>query len=73
MTNQIITDLVVRPDNSYEIRIDEISVSKGSFFHDMTPSVNPPKEIEDPSHQKPEDWDDRPQIADPESVKPNDW
>lgn len=65
--------LIVRPDNSYEIRIDEISVSKGSFFHDMTPSVNPPKEIEDPSHQKPEDWDDRPQIADPESVKPNDW
>ncbi|XP_069749419.1 calnexin isoform X2 [Narcine bancroftii] len=64
---------VVRPDNSFEILIDERSVSKGSLLQDMTPSVNPPKEIEDPNHQKPEDWDDRPRIPDPESVKPNDW
>ncbi|XP_051877118.1 calnexin isoform X2 [Pristis pectinata] len=65
--------LIVRPDSSFEMLIDEISVSKGSLLQDMTPSVNPPKEIEDPNHQKPEDWDDRLQIPDPESVKPNDW
>ncbi|XP_067852753.1 calnexin [Heptranchias perlo] len=65
--------LIVRPDNSYEILIDESSVSKGSLLQDMTPPVNPPKEIDDPNHQKPEDWDDRRQIPDPESVKPHDW
>ncbi|XP_072914422.1 calmegin [Hemitrygon akajei] len=65
--------LILRPDNSFEMLIDERSVSKGNLLQDMTPSVNPPKEISDPNHQKPEDWDDRPEIADPESVKPNDW
>ncbi|XP_060688680.1 calnexin-like [Hemiscyllium ocellatum] len=65
--------LIVRPDNSFEILIDENSVSRGSLLHDVTPPVNPPKEIDDPNHQKPEDWDDRWQIPDPDSVKPHDW
>ncbi|XP_038630964.1 calnexin-like isoform X2 [Scyliorhinus canicula] len=65
--------LIVRPDSSFEMLIDENSVSKGNLLQDMSPPVNPPKEIDDPSHQKPEDWDDRLQIPDPESVKPHDW
>uniref|UniRef100_UPI00398EBB49 calnexin isoform X2 n=1 Tax=Pristiophorus japonicus TaxID=55135 RepID=UPI00398EBB49 len=65
--------LILRPDNSFEILIDDSSVSKGSLLQDMTPPVNPPKEIDDPNHQKPEDWDDRHRIPDPVSVKPHDW
>ncbi|XP_048460840.1 calnexin isoform X2 [Rhincodon typus] len=65
--------LIVRPDNSFEILIDENSVSKGSLLQDMTPPVNPPNEIDDPNHQKPEDWDDRRRIPNPDSVKPHDW
>jgi len=32
-----------------------------------------PKEIPDPSAQKPEDWEDNPTIPDPEDKKPEDW
>lgn len=39
----------------------------------MTPPVNPPREIEDPNDQKPEDWDERAKIPDPDAVKPDDW
>ncbi|XP_063739590.1 calmegin isoform X1 [Eleginops maclovinus] len=65
--------LVLNPDNSYEMFIDQSSVSRGSLLHDVIPPVNPPKEIDDPSDSKPEDWDERAKIPDPEAVKPEDW
>lgn len=64
---------VLNPDNSYEMFIDQSSVSRGSLLHDVIPPVNPPKEIDDPNDSKPEDWDERAKIPDPEAVKPDDW
>ncbi|XP_066576214.1 calmegin [Amia ocellicauda] len=65
--------LVLSPDNSYEIFVDQSSVSKGNLLADMIPPINPPKEIDDSSDVKPEDWDERQKIPDPEAVKPEDW
>uniref|UniRef100_A0A8C4WXU3 Si:ch211-274f20.2 n=1 Tax=Eptatretus burgeri TaxID=7764 RepID=A0A8C4WXU3_EPTBU len=65
--------LIVRPDNSFEILVDGTSVNTGSLLEDMTPPINPPKEIEDPEDHKPEDWDERPKIPDDDAVKPDDW
>ncbi|KFV64483.1 Calmegin, partial [Dryobates pubescens] len=65
--------LVLKPDDTFEILIDQTVVSKGSLLEDVVPPVNPPKEIEDPSDKKPDDWDERPKIPDPNAVKPDDW
>ncbi|KAF3687200.1 Calnexin Precursor [Channa argus] len=65
--------LVLNPDNSYEMFIDQSSVSRGNLLQDVVPPVNPPKEIDDPNDSKPEDWDERAKIPDPEAVKPEDW
>ncbi|XP_054634250.1 calmegin isoform X2 [Dunckerocampus dactyliophorus] len=65
--------LVLKPDNSYEMFIDQSSVNRGTLLHDVVPPVNPPKEIDDPNDSKPEDWDERAKIPDPEAVKPDDW
>uniref|UniRef100_A0A8B9D5Y1 Calnexin n=1 Tax=Anser cygnoides TaxID=8845 RepID=A0A8B9D5Y1_ANSCY len=65
--------LVLNPDNSFEILVDQTVVNSGNLLNDMSPPVNPPREIEDPNDQKPEDWDERPKIPDPDAVKPDDW
>ncbi|NXR12302.1 CALX protein, partial [Semnornis frantzii] len=65
--------LVLNPDNSFEILVDQNVVNSGNLLNDMSPPVNPPREIEDPNDQKPEDWDERPKIPDPDAVKPDDW
>lgn len=65
--------LVIKPDNTYEILVDQISVNSGSLLEDFTPPVNPPREIDDPTDHKPEDWDEREKIPDPNSQKPEDW
>lgn len=65
--------LVVRPDNSYEVFVDQASVNSGNLLEDVTPAVNPPKEIDDPNDKKPEDWDEREKIPDPDAEKPDDW
>lgn len=65
--------LVLKPDNSYEILVDQTVVNSGNLLNDMTPPVNPPQEIEDPDDKKPDDWDERPKISDPDAVKPEDW
>lgn len=39
--------------------IDSIEVNSGSLLKDLTPAINPPKEIVDPSDVKPESWDER--------------
>ncbi|NXI51273.1 CLGN protein, partial [Chloroceryle aenea] len=65
--------LVLKPDDTFEMLIDQSVVGKGSLLEDMIPPVNPPREIEDPSDKKPDDWDERPKIPDPNAVKPDDW
>ncbi|KAH7123707.1 calreticulin precursor [Dendryphion nanum] len=65
--------LIVKPDNSFEIKIDGESTRNGTLHEDFTPSVNPEKEIDDPNDKKPEDWVDEARIADPEAKKPEDW
>ncbi|CAH0663424.1 unnamed protein product [Chilo suppressalis] len=65
--------LIVRPDNSFSVLIDEKEVNAGSLLEDFTPPVNPPEEIEDPNDKKPEDWDEREKIIDPTATKPEDW
>ncbi|XP_023698779.1 calnexin isoform X2 [Paramormyrops kingsleyae] len=65
--------LVLNPDNSFEILVDQLVINSGNLLNDMTPAVNPTAEIEDPDDHKPEDWDERPKIQDPDAVKPDDW
>ncbi|XP_039919738.1 calmegin [Hirundo rustica] len=65
--------LVLKPDDTFEILIDQTVVSKGSLLENMVPPVNPSKEVEDPTDKKPDDWDERPKIPDPNAVKPDDW
>ncbi|XP_060935899.1 calnexin isoform X1 [Limanda limanda] len=65
--------LVLNPDNTFEVLVDQTLVNSGSLLTDVTPPVNPLAEIEDPDDHKPEDWDERPKIQDPDAVKPEDW
>jgi calnexin len=50
--------LIVRPDNSFEIKIDGEQAAAGSLLEDFAPPVNPPREIDDPTDVKPADWVD---------------
>ncbi|XP_069130628.1 calnexin-like isoform X2 [Argopecten irradians] len=65
--------LVVNPDNTFEMMIDNSLVNEGSLLDDFSPPVNPPKEIDDPNDKKPSDWDEREKIPDPTASKPDDW
>ena len=65
--------LVVRPDNTFNVLIDQESVATGSLLDDFEPPVVPPEQIDDPSDSKPEDWVDEARIPDPSAVKPDDW
>ena len=65
--------LVVDYDGSFEILVDQKSVNKGSLLTDMSPAINPPSEIDDPTDSKPSDWDDKEKIPDPMATKPEDW
>jgi calnexin len=71
--NNHLYTLIVRPDNSFEILIDAESVKQGSLLTDFVPSVNPPKEIDDPTDSKPSDWVDNEKMPDPDATKPDDW
>ncbi|CAD6240478.1 GSCOCT00008807001.2-RA-CDS [Cotesia congregata] len=63
--------LIVKPDNTYEVLIDNEKVESGELEADW--DFLPPKKIKDPNEKKPEDWDDRATIPDPEDTKPEDW
>ena len=60
--------LVISPDQSYKVLIDQKEVASGKIEDDW--DVLGPKKIKDPQAKKPEDWDDRAKIEDPEDVKP---
>ncbi|KIW77661.1 hypothetical protein Z517_07493 [Fonsecaea pedrosoi CBS 271.37] len=65
--------LIVKPDNTFEMLIDNTSAKNGSLLEDFSPAVNPPKEIDDPKDKKPDNWVEQARIPDPEAVKPEDW
>jgi len=71
--NSHLISLVLDYDGSFEIFVDQNSVNSGSLLTDMTPAINPPAEIDDPSDVKPSDWDDKEKIPDPMATKPEDW
>jgi len=63
--------LIVNPDGTYEVLIDNESAQKGSLTDDW--DFLPPKKIKDPEVSKPDDWVDTAKIDDPEDAKPEDW
>ncbi|KAM9460799.1 calreticulin 3a [Clarias gariepinus] len=63
--------LILRPDQTYEVKINNEKVESGSLEEDW--DLLPPKKIKDPEAKKPEDWDDRAKIDDPEDTKPEEW
>ena len=65
--------LVVRQDQSFEIKINGDSKKNGTLLEDFSPAVNPAKEIDDPKDKKPDDWVENAKIPDPEAKKPDDW
>ncbi|KAM0260367.1 hypothetical protein ACHAQJ_002768 [Trichoderma viride] len=71
-TSELYT-LIVHPNNTFSIKQNGVETKAGSLLEDLTPSINPPAEIDDAKDSKPEDWVDEARIADPEAVKPEDW
>lgn len=65
--------LILRPDNTFTIKIDNTVIREGSLLENMTPPVNPPEQIPDPADVKPADWEDKEKISDPLATKPDDW
>ncbi|XP_078525234.1 calreticulin-3 isoform X2 [Lissotriton helveticus] len=63
--------LIVRPNQTYEVKIDNEKVRSGNLETDF--EFLGPKKIKDPAVKKPDDWDDRPTIDDPADIKPEDW
>merc|ERR1711879_972676 len=63
--------LVVKPDNTVRVEIDEEKIYEGSIKEDW--EVLKPKEISDPDDKKPDDWVDTSMMDDPEDKKPDDW
>merc|ERR1712193_560385 len=63
--------LIVKPDNTYEVLIDNEKAESGSLEEDW--DMLPAKKIKDPEAKKPEDWDKPEHIADPDATKPDDW
>merc|ERR1711896_29274 len=63
--------LVLKPDNTVRVEIDEEKIYEGSIKEDW--EVLKPKEITDPEDKKPDDWVDDSMIDDPETKKPDDW
>lgn len=60
--------LIVRSDNTYEVKIDGKRVEGGKLEDDW--DFLPAKSIADPEAKKPEDWDDKAKIDDPDAEKP---
>ena len=63
--------LIVNPDNTYVVKIDNEKVESGNLEDDW--DFLPPKKIKDPNAKKPEDWEDNEKIDDPNDTKPEDW
>ncbi|KAJ3117524.1 calreticulin 3 [Phlyctochytrium bullatum] len=60
--------LIIHPDQTYEVLLDNKEEAKGSIIEDW--DILPPKTIKDPEATKPKDWVDEAKIPDPEDKKP---
>merc|ERR1711870_121895 len=63
--------MLLKPDNTVRVEIDEEKIYEGSIKDDW--EVLKPKEISDPADKKPDDWTDESMIDDPDDKKPDDW
>lgn len=63
--------LILKSDNTYEVRIDGSKVESGELEADW--DFLAPKKIKDPEAKKAEDWVDNAKMDDPEDKKPEDW
>merc|ERR1712045_928516 len=63
--------LVVKPDATVRVEIDEEKIYEGSLKEDW--ELLAAKEINDPDDKKPSDWVDDSMMDDPEDAKPDDW
>lgn len=66
MTHQY--TLILKPDNTYEVLIDNEKVESGKLEEDW--DFIPPKKIPDPNAKKPDDWIEDPRMDDPTDTKP---
>ncbi|XP_073645986.1 calreticulin-like isoform X1 [Tursiops truncatus] len=60
--------LIIRPDATYEVKIDNQQVAAGDLEDDW--DFLPPRKIKAPYTRKPRKWDERLQTEDPEDKKP---
>lgn len=65
--------LHIAQNNTIQIFIDMKLVKEANLFTDLTPAINPEKELDDPTDFKPADWVDEAKMKDPNAVKPDDW
>merc|ERR1712046_494721 len=63
--------MILKPDNTVRVEIDEEKIYEGSIKEDW--EVLKPKTIDDPEDKKPDDWVTEKRIVDPEAKKPDDW
>jgi len=63
--------LIVKPDNSFQILVDNKEVKAGNLASDY--DILPAKKIKDPKSSKPSDWVDERKIDDPDATKPEGW
>merc|ERR1711903_35950 len=63
--------LIVKPDNTVRVEIDEEKIYEGSITDDW--EVLKPKQIDDPEDKKPADWVTEKRIVDAAAKKPDDW
>merc|ERR1711877_878 len=63
--------MILKPDNTVRVEIDEEKIYEGSIKEDW--ELLAAKEISDPDDKKPSDWVDDSMMDDPEDKKPDDW
>jgi calreticulin len=63
--------LILKPDNTVRVEIDEEKIYEGSIKGDW--EVLKPKTIDDPDDKKPSDWAEDSMMDDPDKKKPDDW
>jgi len=63
--------LVLRPDSTVRVEVDQEKLYEGSLKEDW--DMLPNKEVSDPNDQKPADWIEDAMMVDPADKKPADW
>merc|ERR1711933_242428 len=63
--------MILKPDNTVRVEIDEEKIYEGSIKEDW--EVLKPKTIADPDDKKPSDWVEEAMMDDPSEKKPDDW